>query len=115
MAKKLKSVNSDTTEMVTKKTIRDFVADADTIASKTTKLGGDKSALFTRAEKAGVNKQALKTIISINNMEDGTRGDFLAAFDLYRGYLGLDDYDQGNMFDASNEKKVTPEAKSKVA
>lgn len=104
MAKKLTDSDNDVEKIVDKKTVKDIVFDVDNISAESSKLLGDKSAIFTRAEKAGVNKPALKDIIKINNMEDGARADYLAAFDLYREYLDLDTYDQGDMLNVSNDK-----------
>jgi len=105
MAKKLTTNDNIKEKVVDKKTVRNFVMDAEAIASKTSKLNGNKSDLFNRAEQCGVNKAALKDIIKINNMEDNMRAGYLAAFDLYREYMDLDKYDQSDMF-KNDEKKV---------
>lgn len=98
MAKKLITNDNRKDKVVDKKTVRDFVTDAEAIASKTSKLSGNKSDLFNRAEQCGINKTALKDIIKIHNMKDNARADYLAAFYLYREYMNLDIYDQEEMF-----------------
>lgn len=98
MVKKLTPKDNNVEKSVDEKTVKDFVLDAKSIASKTSKLNGDKSALFNLAEKCGINKAAIKDVMKIHSMEDGTRSDYLAAFDLYRKYMGLDTYDQEEMF-----------------
>ena len=111
MAEKLKPEdNKDHNKPVDKTTFNQFVIDIEDLKSKASKNSGDMSAKLKLAEDVGIHKAAFKSVIALHQMSENARSDFLSAFDIYRDYLGLDDYDQGDMFDNDNDNTGTDEA-----
>lgn len=77
--------------------IRDYVKELEKNAADSAKLDGDRAAIYSRAEKAGIHKKALKSAISVKKMDEHSRIYYMESFDRYSDVLGLREADQGTM------------------
>lgn len=82
--------------------LKKICTDIENAAQRKTDGQAEVARLYKDAEGVyGVHRQALKACIGLSRMSDEKRADHLRAFDQYRDFLGLDEYDQADMLDAA--------------
>lgn len=87
-----------------------LISKCETIKTKMDGQRGELGAAVKNAEDAhGVHRKAFKLALTVKNMDESARADFLRAFDDYRDKLGFND--QGDMFaDDKTGEKGDPDA-----
>ena len=65
---------------------------------------GHMSGVMERAHNDGINKKAMKLLLSLENMDPDKRDDFLRSFDRYRPILGIEV--QPSLLDPTTEKPI---------
>lgn len=104
MAERLKSKTAKA-EGINAKVLESLISKCEGIKAKMDGQRGELGAAVKNAEDAhGVHRKAFKLALTVKNMDESARSDFLRAFDDYRDKLGFND--QGDMFadDKTGEK-----------
>ena len=107
MTEENQEVDRDHNKPVTKSFVKNVSIRLRELDAKSSKIKGERSAVFKQAEDNNCHKEALKLSIKLEAMDEASRSAYLEAFDLYRDYLGLDEYEQGsfNMDDVTDPQE----------
>lgn len=86
--KRQDQVEKDHNQKVDAETIVGFVQELEENETSVSKLSGEKSAIYKRAESVGIHKAAFKDAIRAHKMDDGTKASYMNARSQYDKILG---------------------------